>query len=59
VVVLVHRTEPRRATALAILAWRENQLGFLLLEGVWALVSAVALLQRLRGEPRAAEQVAK
>jgi hypothetical protein len=36
------------ATALAILAWHEEQLGFLLLEGVWALVSAVALVTRVR-----------
>jgi hypothetical protein len=36
------------ATALAILAWREEQWGFLLLEGVWALVSAVALVTRVR-----------
>jgi hypothetical protein len=36
------------ATALAILAWHEEQWGFLLLEGVWALVSAVALVSRVR-----------
>jgi hypothetical protein len=36
------------ATALAILAWYEEQWGFLLLEGVWALVSAVALVTRVR-----------
>jgi hypothetical protein len=35
------------ATALAILAWQEEQWGFLLLEGVWALVSAVALVTRV------------
>jgi hypothetical protein len=36
------------ATAPAILAWHEEQWGFLLLEGVWALVSAVALVTRVR-----------
>jgi hypothetical protein len=41
------------ATALAILAWHEEQWGFLLLEGVWALVSAWSLVTRLR-EPRPA-----
>lgn len=42
---------------LAVLAWHEEQLGFLLLEGVWALVSAWSLLQVLRGrEPAAPHQ---
>jgi hypothetical protein len=36
---------------LAVLAWYEEQLGFLLLEGVWALVSAWSLVQVLRGQP--------
>jgi hypothetical protein len=36
------------ATALAILAWYEEQWGFLLLEGVWDFVSAAALANRLR-----------
>lgn len=35
------------ATALPILAWYEEQWGFLPLEGVWALVSAAALVDRL------------
>jgi hypothetical protein len=40
---------------LAVLAVHEEQWGFLLLEGVWALVSAWSLLQVLRGkEPAAA-----
>lgn len=39
---------------LAVLAWYEVQLGFLLLEGVWALVSAWSLLQVLRGAQPAA-----
>ena len=34
---------------LAVLAWYAEQLGFLLLEGVWALISAWSLVQRLRG----------
>jgi hypothetical protein len=39
---------------LAVLAWYEEELGFLLLEGVWALVSAWSLLQVLRGAQPAA-----
>jgi hypothetical protein len=39
---------------LAILAWYEEQLGFLLLEGVLALVSTWSLMQVLRGRPPAA-----
>jgi hypothetical protein len=33
---------------LAAIAWRDRSWGFVLLEGVWALVSAVSLVARLR-----------
>jgi hypothetical protein len=33
---------------LAVLAWHESQWGFLLLEGVWAIVSAWGLMNALR-----------
>ena len=39
---------------LAVLAWYEEQLGFLLLETIWALVSAWSLAQVLRGQTPAA-----
>ncbi|MBX5489890.1 MAG: hypothetical protein IRZ14_01940 [Chloroflexi bacterium] len=37
------------STLLAVLAWSGQQWGFLLLEGVWALVSLWSLGRRLRG----------
>lgn len=36
---------------LAVLAYVESQWGFLLLEGVWAIVSAWGLTQLARGRP--------
>jgi hypothetical protein len=42
---------------LTVLAWYEEQWGFLLLEAVWAVVSAWGLIQVVRGnEPAAAHQ---
>jgi membrane-bound ClpP family serine protease len=38
---------------LAILAWFAAQWGFLLLEGVWALVSAWSLIRKLQGRDAA------
>jgi hypothetical protein len=34
---------------LAVLAWIDRQWGFLLLEGVWAIVSLWSLVQLMRG----------
>jgi hypothetical protein len=42
---------------LAVLAWYEDQWGFLLLEGVWAVVSAWSLVHVLRGGRPAAAQL--
>jgi hypothetical protein len=41
------------SAVLAVLAWHEQQWGFLLLEGVWALVSLWGLIQVWRGQPPA------
>lgn len=42
------------SVVLTILAWYERQWGFLLLEAVWAAVSAWGLFRVLRGRPSAA-----
>ena len=44
------------AGLLAVLAYLDEDWGFLLLEGVWALVSAWALMGVLRGRPAAPAQ---
>jgi hypothetical protein len=41
------------SAVLTVLAWEEEQWGFLLLEGVWALVSLWGLIQVQRGRPPA------
>jgi membrane-bound ClpP family serine protease len=38
------------AAILAVLAWLEGQWGFLLLEGVWTLVTAWSIAVKLRGK---------
>ena len=42
------------SVVLTWLAWSEQQYGFLLLEAVWAVVSAWGLIQVRRGRPPAA-----
>lgn len=39
------------AAILTVLAWQEQQWGFLLLESVWTAVSAWSLSKVLRGQP--------
>lgn len=41
------------SAVLAVLAWHEEQWGFLLLEAGWAVVSLGGLLEVLRGRPPA------
>ena len=44
------------SAVLTVLAWTEEQWGFLLLESVWAMVSAWGLAQALRGREPAGAQ---
>ena len=37
------------STLLAVLAWLDADWGFLLLEGVWAIVTAASIAAKLRG----------
>jgi hypothetical protein len=41
------------SAVLTVLAWHEDQWGFLILEGVWALVSLWGLIRVQRGQPPA------
>jgi hypothetical protein len=41
------------SAVLSVLAWYEEQWGFLLLEGAWAIISAWSLAQVLRGRESA------
>ena len=40
---------------LAVIAWVDERWGFLLLEGVWSIVSAISLVAVLRGRPGPAD----
>ncbi len=47
------------SAVLTLLAWREEQWGFLLLEAVWAVVSLVGLVRVQRGHVRRLASVAR
>ncbi len=44
------------AAILAVIAWIDRQWGFLLLEGVWTIVSTASIAARLRGRDAATPQ---